>query len=265
MNLDRYKKDLTTLQASGKLMYNAIQHECHAKEFAKAAEASMGDGAADYIQSLPSFKDRYQPWYTEAKALVRQLLPDRLSDFTRFYERPNSRRKITYENYTIEDYLHGLVVRDGVTELVGPYAAIPRFRQQLSIVESIQERFRSSLFDIRQMAQADLFDSELDAARELAKNKFYRAAGAVAGVVLERHLKEVCANHKVIIRKNRPQLSDLYEELKKAAVIDTPQWRYIQHLGDIRNLCSHDRETDPTADQVGELLDGVAKVTKTIF
>ena len=74
-----------------------------------------------------------------------------------------------------------------------PDAAISRFNQQLSIVKTIRERFRSSLFDIRQLAQADLFDSELEAAKELAKNKFIRAAGAVAGVVLERHLKESVA------------------------------------------------------------------------
>ena len=44
------------------------------------------------------------------------------------------------------------------------------------------------MFDIRQLVQADLFDSELDAADELGKKKFTRAAGALAGVVLERHL-----------------------------------------------------------------------------
>ena len=115
------------------------------------------------------------------------------------------------------------------------------------------------------MAQADLFDSELEAARELAKHKFNRAAGVVAGVVLERHLKEVCASYKVIMRKKAPQISDLNDALKKATVIDTPQWRSIQYLGDIRNLCAHDRQSEPTADQVGDLLDGVTNVTKTIF
>ena len=59
----------------------------------------------ELIQNLPSFKDDYQPWYSEAKALVRQLLPDRLTDFTRYYEKPKSRREVTIENYTIEDYL----------------------------------------------------------------------------------------------------------------------------------------------------------------
>ena len=77
--------------------------------------------------ALPSFKDEYQSWYSEAKALIRQLLPDRLSDFTRYYEKPKSRKDITYENYTIEDYLQGLNVTRtaGMTTstVVGPDAA----------------------------------------------------------------------------------------------------------------------------------------------
>jgi len=52
-------------------------------------------------------------------------------------------------------------------------------------IKVVKERFESSLFDIRQLVQADLFDSELEAAEELAKNRFSRAAGAVAGVVLD--------------------------------------------------------------------------------
>ena len=151
------------------------------------------------------------------------------------------------------------------TVIVGPDAAIPSFQQQLSIVRSTKDRFRSSLFDIHQLAQADLFDSELDAARELAKNKFARAAGAVAGVVLERHLKEICANHGVTIRRNNPQISHLNDALKDANIIETPDWRSIQHPGDLRNLCCHYRESEPSADQVSDLLAGVAKVTKTIF
>ena len=135
----------------------------------------------------------------------------------------------------------------------------------MNIVRSVRERFRSSLFDIRQLAQADLFDSELDAAKELAKKGFTRAAGAVAGVVLERHLKEVCGNHGVTVRKAKPTISDLNDALKNANAIDIPQWRSIQFLGDIRNRCDHANEAEPTADQVEDLMAGVAKVTKTVF
>jgi hypothetical protein len=40
---------------------------------------------------------------------------------------------------------------------------------------------------------ASLFDSELDAALELGHKGFSPAAGAMAGVVLEKHLAEVTA------------------------------------------------------------------------
>ena len=201
MNVDRYKKDLDALIDKGEQLYHGMQQECHPQELARTVEESLGDKADEFIQALPSFRGEYQPWYSEATALVRQLLPDRLSDFTRYYEKPKTRKDITFENYTIEDYLQGVVISRGIDMVVEPYAAIPRFYQQLNLVKGMRERFQSSLFDIRQLAQADLFDSEIDAAKELAKNKFFRAAGVVAGVVLERHLKEVCGVHTLTIRK----------------------------------------------------------------
>ena len=265
MNIDLYQDDFDSLLDKGKQLHDAMTYECYPKEYRKAAKDQVGDNADKLIKPLPSFTDDYQSWYSEAKALIRQLLPDRLSDFSRYYEKPKSRKEITYSNYTIEDYLENITITRGDREVVGPTAAIPRFRQQLSLVKSIGERFRSSLFDIRQLAQADLFDSELDAARELAKSKFNRAAGVVAGVVLERHLKEVCINRGIRLRKKSPTVSDLNDALKRANFIDIPQWRSIQHLGDLRNLCAHDKGSDPTSDQVEDLLAGAAKVTKTIF
>ena len=81
---------------------------------------------------------------------------------------------------------------------------------------------------------------------------------------MERHLREVCANHDVTVKKT-PHISDLNDALKNANAIDIPQWRSIQHLGDLRNLCAHDKQSEPTADQVEDLVTGVVKVTKTIF
>ena len=265
MNADRYQKDLDALIVKGSQLYLSMARECSSQDFERQIKEEFGETEREAIKNLPSYKTEYQVWYSEAKTLVRQLLPDRLADFTRYYEKPKTRKEITYENYTIEDYLQGVNVTRAGRVIVGPDAAIPRFQQQLSIVESLRQRFQSSLFDIRSLAQADVFDSELAAAKELAKNKFTRAAGAVAGVVLERHLKEICANHGVTIRNRNPQISHLNDALKDANVIEIPEWRSIQHLGDLRNLCSHDKETEPTAAQVEDLLAGVAKVTKTIF
>ncbi len=140
-----------------------------------------------------------------------------------------------------------------------------RFNTQLKILESVRTRFESSLFDITQLVRADLFDSELDAARELAKNGFLRGAGAIAGVVLEKHLAQVSGNHNVPIRKRHPAINDFNQSLKDAGVLDVPAWRQIQRLGDIRNLCDHNAEREPNKDEVIELIDGVDKICKILF
>lgn len=267
INIDRYKKDLDSLMAQGKLLQNAIQFECYPEDFGAELRKVDSKRAKEILASIPSFKEEYQTWYSEVKVLLKQLLPDRLDDFVRHYEKPKTRKDISFENYKIEDYLQGLEVTRGVQKekVVGPEAAIPQFHQQLNILKAVNHRFESSLFDIRQLVQADLFDSELDAATELLQKKFIRAAGAIAGVVLERHLSQVCDKHTIKMAKKSPHISDFNDALKNADIIDTSQWRFIQHLADIRNLCDHNKKVEPTKDQVQDLISGVTKTIKSLF
>jgi hypothetical protein len=74
-------------------------------------------------------------------------------------------------------------------------------QQQALIVQALRKRLSSSLFDIRALAQADLFDNELDEAEELNKKRFHRGAGAIAGVVLEGHLATACEQHQIAVPK----------------------------------------------------------------
>src|ERR1051326_4583063 len=142
-----------------------MQAETVPKEFEKAVRKHAKNNeevVQEFIKKLPSFKGTYQRWYSEAKALIRQILPDRLSDFVSHYEKPKSRKEIIYGNYTIEDYLQDLRVTRTLayetTTVVAPDAAIPQFRQQLAILEAAKARFESSLFDIRLLVQADILD-----------------------------------------------------------------------------------------------------------
>ncbi len=269
-NIEKYRKDLDRLIEYGKILSLSAQYAFLTDEFEKTLKKKFKDDkkVKAYIKCLPSFTSEYQLWYSEALVLIKQLLPDRLADFVRQYEKPKTRRKeITNENYVIEDALQGLNITQGYEKkvVVDGCAAIPRFEQQISIIISVKNRFESSLFDIRQLVQADLFDSELDSARELINKGFIRAAGAIAGVVLEGHLAQVCENHKVTIRKKNPGINDLAETLKKSNIIDTPVWRNIQRFADLRNLCDHKKKTDPVKNDIEELIEGVAKVIKTLF
>jgi len=184
--------------------------------------------------------------------------------FIRLYEKPKGRKNIEFGSYVIEDYLQGMrITRSGGTEvIVDKSAAIPQFDQQVAILKSAEARFDSSLFDIKQLVQADLLDSEVDAAKLLLKNKFFRAAGAICGVVIEKHLAQVCENHGLKLQKKYPTISDFNELLKNNSVIDVPQWRFIQHLGDLRNLCDHNKGKEPTAEEIEDLIAGTDKASE---
>lgn len=266
-NIDRYKDDLKKLLDTGNDLYNGMQYECYPEKFKELAKLQLKDKTDEYIKKLPSVKGKYQIWYSEALVIIKLILPDRLADFIRYYEKPKTRKVIEHGSYVIEDYLQNLTVTQGweSKKVVGPDSALPAFAQQISILKSVERRFESTLFDIRQLVQADLFDSEIGAAKELLKNKFHRAGGAIAGVVLEKHLHQVSLNHNLTVGKKDPSINDFNELLKKHEIIDTPQWRFIQHLGDIRNLCDHNKLKEPTPDEVNDLINGVEKITKTIF
>jgi hypothetical protein len=252
MNLDRYKKDLSSLSERGNKLLLSIMVNL------KRPEVETLD--KDERNNLPDFRLKFQPWYSEALACVTQLPPDRREDFEGYYKPDRTRRHITYANYTISDYLKGVSIEG---DPIGQEAILP-FYQQLQILAAVAHRFESSLFDIRALVQADLFDNELDAADEINKKGFQRGAGAIAGVVLEEHLGEICSNHKLRLPTNST-ISRLNDALKAAEVIDQPTWRSIQHLGDLRNLCDHKKGADPTSAQMQELIAGTRKVTKTVF
>jgi hypothetical protein len=216
-------------------------------------------------ESLPTMM-RYQDWYTRSLPVVRQLMPDRLTEFQEQYKL-GKRKEIDFLTYTISDYLIQLRVTRGALkeEVVNPLQAFSmKFQHQIAILRSAQTRIDSLLTDIKGVLQADLFDNEISKARELLKKGHLRAAGVIAGVVLESHLAGVCENHLVRFRKRKPTISDYNDGLKNAEVYDTPTWRFIQRLGDIRNLCAHAGERLPTSEEVDELILGVDKVAKTI-
>lgn len=118
--------------------------------------------------------------------------------------------------------------------------------------------------DLRAVLQADLFDSEVETAGALAKSGYLRSAGAIYGVVLEKHLYHVCGVHKIKVAKKHPGISDLINLLKDANVITVAQWRFIQSLADMRNLCDHAKGREPTKDEIADLGAGTDKVLKQI-
>lgn len=252
------KKELKELIWQGDLLYYSMTDD-HGKLPDRLKEQLEEKGIV-----LPTFVREYDSWYSESLLVIKQIIPDRLDDFVKQYK--NEKRKdVTYSSYVISDYLLGVRITRGFDLVVDQTAAIPKMQNQISILRSAEKRFESALFDIQEVIQADLYDSELTAAKDLAKKGFVRGGGAIAGVVLEKHLGHVCSLHELKLRKKYPSISDYYQLLKENCIIDTAKWRFIQHLGDIRNLCDHNKDREPTKEDVLELAEGVEKVIKTVF
>jgi hypothetical protein len=263
-NLERYQSDLDKLISLGDKMVLDLNFRVLEQK------GKLNEQKQEIFKKIDgAFENEYQKWYTESFFIIKYLLPDRLTEFEMFYKGEQKRKTINILTFTIQDWLMG--VRASVDEYnlkksFDDFATVfMRFNTQLEILKSIKVRFKSSLFEIKQLLQADLLDSELDSSKELLKNGYLRASGIIAGVVLETHLLQVCDNHGLTILKKNPKISDFNDILKKNDVFDVSKWRFIQRLGDIRNLCGHKKEREPLMGEVEELINGVDKITKTLF
>ena len=266
----KFADELDELIAGGEMLAMAMDYDCMPKKFKEMyLKAFDGDETKlkSLLQKLPNFKSEYQSWYSKAQAVIKQVMPDRLSDFVSYFDVPKGRKDISFQNYMIRDYLQGLNVTRGYEKMVvaDGSAAIPEFAQQLHLVKAAKATLDSSLMDLRAVLQADLFDSEIETAGALAKAGYLRATGAICGVVIEKHLLHVCDIHGITVRKKNPGISDLNQLLRDEDVITVPQWRFNQHLADIRNICDHAKDREPTADEIDDLVAGAEKVIKTIF
>ena len=262
-DVETVKNDLNRLLKQGNQLYIALAYKSESGAKKEEARKYLEKNGID-VKKLPDFKTRYEVWYSEALQYIKTFLPDRTNDFVALYKN-EKRKEITFASYTISDAIIGLcMTRAGRVE-VDESAAVPKMQQQVSILESALKLVDSVIYSIQFSVRAELFDSELGAANELLKAGFLRASGAMCGVILEKHLSEVCARHKISLRKKSPTIIDYNEELKNAGVTDLPTWRYIQLLGDLRNLCCHDKKSEPTKDQAKDLLDGTTKICKTVY
>lgn len=209
------------------------------------------------------FQYDYQKWYSKALKVVGLLAPDRYAEFRSYYEIDPKRKSLNYGTYVIQDYIKN-IVPIVYPNLDSRKQALQCFFNQITILRSIHHRIDSLLSNIEGVLYADLQDNEIAVARHLAKTSL-RAAGALIGVVIEGHLQKVATTHNVKISKKNPTISDLNDPLKTAAIIDTPTWRKISYLADIRNLCTHKKDSEPSREQVEELIQGAEWLTKNVF
>lgn len=264
---DQIRNEIKKLTSQGVNLFNAMQAEQHPERMNEHFEQVLKKDFHAFVKTLPSFVHAYQPWYSTAQAVIKKFLPGRLQDFVSLYEAPKGRKEIRQDNYVIEDYLKGIIITAGFDKKViaGPSDAIPVFQQQMNMLNAVVERLDNALFDMERVLQADLLDSELETARQLAKSQFLRSAGAICGLILEKHFQQVCISHALKPTKKVMTIRDYNELFKKQEIYGFETGRYIGYLADLWLLCCRNKKEMPTAEEVADLIDGTQKVIKTVF
>lgn len=235
------------------------------KDFIEVNKEGVDLFTAFRSNKAKAFQFDYQSWYTKAKKAMEVLAPDRYAEFCGYYEIDPKRKSLGWGTWVIQDYFKNVVPAGyGFEEFDSKTQVLEGFLNQITILKAAGTRIDTVLANIEVELYAELQDSEMVIAAQLLKVS-PRAAGALVGVVIEGHLQKVAESRNIKIAKKNPTIADLNEPLKAAGVIDTPGWRKISFLADIRNLCSHKKDVEPTKDQVQDLIDGAEWLIKNVF
>jgi hypothetical protein len=128
-----------------------------------------------------------------------------------------------------------------------------------AVFRAAREDFEGGyLSSLRSIVQAEVFDSELDQAGELAEKGFILPAAVVAGVVLETTLRELCD------RRSLPQgkLDRMNADLAKVGVYNKLVQKRITALADIRNSAAHGHPDQFTAQDVKDMIRDVERLVR---
>lgn len=230
-------------------------------------EASKQAGPVEMVE--------YEQWYSDTYPIVQMLLPFRMNDFERLYRSEHGFRD--RQTYSITDFLNASYLDfpldhtdtdgygDGMEARLresGVCAAI-MLKQQIAILAATYSRLERAVVDFMSTLRAEIYGSELDAARGLLNTSFLRPAGALAGVVLEKHLRQVCIARGIAVKPSAT-ISTYTMALKPG--IDLSVWGFLEYLGKLRNLCSHaNNGQEPTKQEVEDLISGTERITSTLF
>jgi HEPN domain len=195
---------------------------------------------------------KYQQWYSTSLQLVDEYTSVWLNDFTLHYFYPSTSLSIGVMEYLKMGVYTGSITRGlSITEFVNGLEA------QLSILLSIPHVVEVKEMSLRKLITADVARTEIEQAEILLDSGFERAAGSIAGVALELHLKTLC-DVNGISYPPKPTIETLVQALYKEKKIDVTELKQIQYLGSIRNKCSHPEPV--SAKEVQSLIDGVKKL-----
>ncbi len=263
MDKEKFNNDLDELIKEGRdiLFSGAIQYD---KNIYKSLDENIQKQAEAAAQKVKIPKGDYHGWYAKAYKVIRIFAPERLEEFERFYTGDKTIKKIEDLNAItagITHYLQGWIVTEDESKVSFYNTFESGLREQVNIIIAILKNLDNDLFNLESGIHYEIYQSEMDIARDLRKKKYFRAAGSIAGVVIEVHLKKVVDNRGVpLADKAAPGMSAYNDALKKHDIYKTPTFSLIQMCSQIRNKCVHPKEEEPTSGEISSIISAAERI-----
>jgi len=223
----------------------------------------LGDSVRSGVSAPHDINESYQAWYTQARRLVAQVLPDRRREFEDYYRSSclGEGQPVTISAILARQAPMRIASerREGLAKLFDPGSEqdvfLHLFGMQLGILGSALPTV---------LASERPRDREMAAARSLLKEGHRRAAGALAGVALDRHLRAVARRRGAALEPRAARsVARLDRALREAGVYGAARSRYIRSLADLSDSCIR-AKVRPSRREVSGLLAGVDEVLERV-
>ena len=110
------------------------------------------------------------------------------------------------------------------------------FERTGAIFDAAKEDYEGGyLSSLKQLVQAEVFESELEQSEELLSSGYKLASAVIAGVVLETALRDLCTQNEI----SHGKLDTMNGQLAKKGLYSKLQQKQITAIADIRNNAAH--------------------------
>lgn len=194
---------------------------------------------------------KYHVWYATCLGLVEANMPSRVTELVS----KNSEVDLSESVICASPNAADATLRLAAQKLRGNLAQIS------GIVASVPAYLEARLHNLELAVASAYVTEQIGEAEILLRAGHVRAAGAIAGVLLERHLRLLCDQHSPPIpyAVDKATIAKLNDPLRDAGVYNISQWRNVQRMADIRNQCAHAGIVDPRTEDVRDLIAEVRK------
>lgn len=216
------------------------------------------------ISDRSELRREYLRWYTEAQLLISRHVPSMFHEFENLYyssvKGEGEQRQWDYRG--IRSYMRAAIDTPDSQRLYKNWFSAD-IEQQRGILLALPAVIELRALEVEALVTADLVIGEIEEARLLLDHGFGRAAGAVAGVALESHLK-LLHNQSSLEYDDKDTIVPLATRLRKAGVISLGDEKKCIAMSDTRNNCDHKNEAEPTPEEILELINDADRFAKRV-